>query len=155
MAYGYHGTPKQLGKKIEEYFSSNKTPTLHSLLFHCGISRTNVYDWKTYRPEMWQLIEIARERIIALMTELVVYGNKHKVIDGGYFDIRGALFYLKNIARDEFSDNPSKVEEIKQASQVVLTIENKGTNKLNLDKEEVNVKPTRTKPTAKRKASRK
>jgi hypothetical protein len=131
----------KLQQDIEDYFKTLKIlPTWHSLLFSLGISRQVVSLWKDEIPEYYELMTEAKERIIAMLTEVVINQSYHPAIrimekkgKPRYMRVEAIQWYLKNLDHEQFSDNPDRVHELKEQSTITLNLENKGVNKVEFE----------------------
>jgi len=80
-------SPEVLEKLVDNYFDTEKHPTLAGLACALDISRHTLYNYED-RDEFLHIIKKARERVERLYEELLVYGGSPT----------GVIFALKNMS---------------------------------------------------------
>ena len=124
-------------KEIVEYFKKNHLPTMNGLYVWLGINKKKAFHLSFNDADKYDLLQSAKEMVKSVLVEIAVYGSTSSSIrtfeiDGKirYIDTRGAVWYLRNIDPDEFSDNPQLTASINEQKRIILTLENKGENNI-------------------------
>ena len=96
--------PKVLSKLIDNYFETEKQPTLAGLALALDISRSTLYNYAE-KDEFLDIIKKARDKVEARYETLMIYGGVQPT---------GVIFALKNMGWADKTDidHTSKHEKI-------------------------------------------
>lgn len=100
-------SPQILQKLIENYFTSEKLPTLSGLAYSLDISRSTLYNYAE-KDEFLDTIKKARARIEMIYEGMMIHGGAN---------VTGVIFALKNMGWADKTDidHTSKGEKINVA----------------------------------------